>query len=134
MSTQITNKDLTEKILQFFSDVPTISHALNKLHLIQQGTDEPIVNYNQQYKNLVERVEGCPLNDIKSTVTMELYLSSVIEPIQKSIHKTLYFNSKHAPKCLGQAMQKVQDLHKKHLYVVGEDQQDPTWFQMAYRK
>ena len=31
---QITNKDLTEKILQFFSDVPTTSHALNKLCLI----------------------------------------------------------------------------------------------------
>ena len=31
---QITNKELTEKILQFFSDVPTTSHALNKLRLI----------------------------------------------------------------------------------------------------
>ena len=126
LSTQITNKDLTKKILQFFSEIPTISHVLNKLHLIRQGTDEPIVNYNQRYKNLVERVEGCPLNDIKSTVAMELYLSSMIEPIQKSIRNTLYFNSKHTPKCLGEAMQKVQDLHIKHLYAVGEDQQDPT--------
>ena len=31
---QITNKDLTEKVLQFFSDVPMISHALNKLRFI----------------------------------------------------------------------------------------------------
>ena len=31
---QIANKHLTEKVLQFFSDVPTISHALNKLRLI----------------------------------------------------------------------------------------------------
>ena len=46
---QIMNKELTEKILQFFSDVPTASHALNKLWLIRQETDEPIVNYNQQY-------------------------------------------------------------------------------------
>ena len=30
----ITNNELTEKILQFFSDVPTTSHALNKLRLI----------------------------------------------------------------------------------------------------
>ena len=30
----ITNNELTEKILQFFSDVPTTSHALNKLQLI----------------------------------------------------------------------------------------------------
>ena len=49
---QITNKDLTEKILQFFSDVPTTSHALNKLRLIRQ--EIPIINYNQRYQNLVE--------------------------------------------------------------------------------
>ena len=124
LGTQITNKELTEKVLQFFLDVPTISHALNKLRLIRQGSDEPIVNYNQCYQNLVERVEGCQLNDIKSMVAMELYLGSVIEPIRKSIRNTLYFNSKHAPKTLGEAMQKAQDLHIKHLYVIGEEQQD----------
>ena len=34
LSENITNKELTEKILQFFSDVPMTSHALNKLRLI----------------------------------------------------------------------------------------------------
>ena len=33
---QIMNKELTEKILQFFSDVPMTSQALNKLRLIRQ--------------------------------------------------------------------------------------------------
>ena len=122
LNKNITNNELTEKILQFFSDVLTTSHALNKLRLIRQGAEEPIVNYNQHYQNLVERVEGCQLNSIRSTVTMELYLGSIIEPIRKSIHNTLYFNSKHAPKTLGEAMQKAQDLHIKHLYAIGEDQ------------
>ena len=120
------NKELTEKILQFFSDIPTTSHALNKLRLIRQEADEPIVNYNQRYQNLVERVEGCQLNNITSTAVMELYLGSIIEPIRKSIRNALYFNSKHAPKTLGEAMQKAQDLHIKHLYVLGEDQQDSS--------
>ena len=53
---------------------------------------------------------------------MELYLGSIIELIQKSIRNTLYFNSKHVPKTLGEAMQKAQDLHIKHLYAIGEDQ------------
>ena len=53
---------------------------------------------------------------------MELYLGSIIEPIRKSIRNTLYFNSKHAPKTLGEAMQKAQDLHIKHLYAIGEEQ------------
>ena len=93
------------------------------MRLIRQGAeDRPIVNYNQRYQNLVERVEGCQLNSISSTVAMELYLGSIIEPIRKSIRNTLYFNSKHAPKTLGEAMQKAQDLHIKHLYAIGEDQ------------
>ena len=126
LNEKITNNELTEKILQFFSDVPMTSHVLNKLRLIQQGAEEPIVNYNQCYQNLVERVEGCQLNGIRSTVTMELYLGSIIEPIRKSIRNTLYFNSKHAPKTLGEAMQKAQDLHIKHLYAIGEDQESVT--------
>ena len=92
------------------------------MRLIQQGAEEPIVNYNQRYQNLVERVEGCQVNSIRSTVTMELYLGSIIEPIQKSIRNTLYFNSKHTPKTLGEAMQKAEDLNIKHLYVIGKDQ------------
>ena len=126
LSENITNKELREKILQFFFDVPTTSHALNKLRLIRQGAEEPIVNYNQRYQNLVERVEGCQLDSIRSTVTMELYLGSIIELIRKSIRNALYFNSKHAPKTLGEAMQKAQDLHIKHLYAVGEDQDSVT--------
>ena len=126
LNENITNNELTEKILQFFSDVPMTSHALNKLRLIRQGAEEPIVNYNQRYQNLVERVEGCQLNSIRSTVAMELYLGSIIEPIRKSIQNTLYFNSKHAPKTLGEAMQKAQDLHIKHLYVIGKDQDSVT--------
>ena len=34
LNENITNNELTEKILQFFSDVPMTSHALNKLQLI----------------------------------------------------------------------------------------------------
>ena len=57
---------------------------------------------------------------------MEFYLGSIIEPIRKSIRNTLYFNSKHAPKTLGEAMQKAQDLHIKHLYAIGEDHDSVT--------
>ena len=57
---------------------------------------------------------------------MELYLGSIIELIWESIRNLLYFNSKHAPKTLGEAMQKAQDLHIKHLYAIGEDQDSVT--------
>ena len=57
---------------------------------------------------------------------MELYLGSIIEPIRMSIRNTLYFNSKHAARMLGEAMQKAQDLHIKHLYALGKDQESVT--------
>ena len=59
-------------------------------------------------------------------VAMELYLGSIIEPIRKSSCNTLYFNSKHAPKTFGEAMQKTQDLNIRHLYALGEDQQESS--------
>ena len=77
-------------------------------------------------RSLLVYLQICQLDSIRSTVAMELYLGSIIEPIRKSIRNTLYFNSKHAPKTLGEAMQKAQDLHIKHLYAIGEDQDSVT--------
>ena len=58
---------------------------------------------------------------------MELYLGSIIELIQKSIRNTRYTLTVNTqPKTLGEAMQKAQDLHIKHLYAIGEDQDSVT--------
>ena len=46
LNENITNDELTEKILQFFSDVPTTAHALNKLRLIRQGVSGPQSQWN----------------------------------------------------------------------------------------
>ena len=50
LENNLSDAGLIEKILRFFSDIPTSSHALEKLKQIQQGIDEPIINYNQRYK------------------------------------------------------------------------------------
>ena len=52
------DQELTESIMQFFSNVPTVAHAVEELKKLQQGENEPIVSYNQKYKTLVERVEA----------------------------------------------------------------------------
>ena len=116
---ELTDAELMEKILCFFSDVPTTAHALEKLKQIQQGIDEPIMSYNQRHKNLVERVEGKPLEEITSTVAMEMYLGSINIHIRKAIRTTLFWNSKHVPK-----MTKAQEIYIKHLYATGEDRMD----------
>ena len=121
LSNNMSDEELMEKVLRFFSDVPTSSHALDKLKQIQQAVDEPIISYNQRYKNLLERVEGRPLGEITSAAAMEMYLGSINIHIRKSIRNTLFWNSKHAPKTVEEAMTKAQEIYIKHLYSTGED-------------
>ena len=121
LNNNLSDEELMEKVLRFFSDVPTASHALDKLKQIEQAVDEPIINYNQRYKNLLERVEGRPLGEITSAAAMEMYLGSINLHIRKSIRATLFWNSKHAPKTVEEAMSKAQEIYIKHLYSTGED-------------
>ena len=102
------------------SDIPTPAHTITKLRMLIQGEEEPIVTYNQKYRTLVERVEGKPVDKIYSYIELEQYLGSVILPIRKSIRNNIYWKSKHAPRTLGEAMKKAEELYMKHIYATGE--------------
>ena len=118
----ISEIDLIEKVLQMFSDIPTTTQAITKLKAMRQGENETILAYNQRYQTLVERVEGRPIECITSPVAMEMYLGTIIPPLRKSIKNSLFWNSKHAPNTVGEAMAKAQQLYVKHLYSTGEEQ------------
>ena len=120
----ISENDLVEKLLQMFSDIPTTTQAIIKLKAMRQSDNETILAYNQRYKTLVEWVEGQPIECITSPVAMEMYLGTIIPPLRKSIKNSLFWNSKHAPKTVGEAMTKAQQLYVKHLYSTGEDQDE----------
>ena len=64
----------------------------------------------------VERVERKLVEKIDSYVELEQYLGSIILPIRKSIRSNIYWKSKHAPKTLGEAMRKTEELYMKHIY------------------
>ena len=111
-----TDEEVIEEILKYFSDIPTPAHAITKLRALVQGEDEAIVTYNQKYRTLVERVEKKTVEKIDSYVELEQYLGSIIFPIRKSIRNNIYWKSKHAPKTLGKAMKKAEELYMKHIY------------------
>ena len=111
-------------MLQMFSDIPTTTQAIKKLKEMRQGEDESILAYNQRYKTLVERVEGRPIKLITSPVAMEMYLGTIIPPLRKSIKNSIFWGSKHAPNTVGEAMAKAQQLHVKHLYATGDEQDE----------
>ena len=120
----LSENDLMEKLLQMFSDIPTTTQAIIKLKAMRQSDNETILAYNQRYKTLVEQVEGQPIECITSPVAMEMYLGTIIPPLKKSIKNSLFWNSKHAPKTVGEAMVKAQQLYVKHLYSTGEEQDE----------
>ena len=122
LDTDISENDLIEKILQMFSDIPTMTQAITKLKAMRQGKNETILAYNQRYKTLVEWVEGRPIEHITSPVAMKMYLGTIIPQLRKSIKNSLFWNSKHAPTTVGEAMAKAQQLYVKHLYSMGEEQ------------
>ena len=55
---------------------------------------------------------------------MEMYLGTIIPPLRKSIKNSLFWNSKHAPNTVREAMAKAQQLYVKHLYSTGEEEDD----------
>ena len=110
------DEEVIEEILKYFSDIPTPAHAITKLRALIQGEEEAIVTYNQKYRTLVKRLEKKPVDKIDSYVELEQYLGSIILPIRKSIRSNIYWKSKHAPKTLGEAMRKAEELYIKHIY------------------
>ena len=113
-----TDEEVIEEILKYFSDIPTPAHAIMKLRALIQGKEEAIITYNQKYRTLVQRVERKPVDKIDSYVELEQYLGSIILPIRKSIRSNIYWKSKHAPKTLGEAMKKAEELYMKHIYAI----------------
>ena len=113
-----TDEEVIEEILKYFSDIPTPAHAITKLRALIQSEEEAIVTYNQKYRTLVERVEKKLVEKIDSYVELEQYLGSIILPIRKSIRSNIYWKSKHAPKTLGEAMRKAEELYMKHIYAM----------------
>ena len=124
MDNDISDGELVKKVLQMFSDIPTTTQAIAKLKALRQGENESILAYNQRYHILVERVEGRTIEQITSPVAMEMYLGTIIPPLRKSIKNSLFWNSKHAPRTVGEAMSKAQQLYVKHLYATCDEQED----------
>ena len=112
LDVNMTDNELIEKILQLFSDTPTITQAIEKLKSLQQGEKESILAYNQCYRTLAKRVEGRSIEKIELPVAMEMYLGTIIPPLRQSIK-----NSKHTPKNRGEAMMKASTtLHETPVF------------------
>ena len=65
LGTDISDDEIMNRILGFFSDIPTPYHAMDKIKSIKQN-DEPMPQFNQKYRMYIERLERKAVNDIMS--------------------------------------------------------------------
>ena len=71
LGTDISDVEVMNRILGFFSDIPTPYHAIDKIKSIKEN-DEPMQQFNQKYRTYIEQLERKAVNDMTSHTQMEL--------------------------------------------------------------
>ena len=103
------------RILGFFSDIPTPYHAMDKIKSIKQN-DELMPQFNQKYRMYIEHLERKAVNDMMSHTQMELYMSTINPHIAKALRTNIHYGSRYATTSVGDAMKKAEECYLKDLY------------------
>ena len=116
LGTNISDDEIMNRILGFFSDIPTPYHAMDKIKSIKQN-DEPMPQFNQKYRTYIECLERKAVNDMTSHMQMELYMSAINPHIAKALRTNIHYGSRYATTSVGNAMKKAEECYLKDLYV-----------------
>ena len=103
------------RILGFFSDIPTPYHAMDKIKTIKQN-DEPMPQFNQKYLTYIECLERKTVNEMMSHTQMELYMSAINPHIAKALRINIHCGSRYAATSVGDAMKKAEECYLEDLY------------------
>ena len=116
LGTDISDDEIMNRILGFFSDIPTPYHAMDKIKSIKQN-NEPMPQFNQKYRMYIECLERKAVNDMTSHTQMELYMSAINPHIAKALRTNIHYGSRYAATSVGYAMKKAEECYLKDLYV-----------------
>ena len=105
LGADIWDDKVMNRILGFFSDIPTPYHAMDKIKYIKQS-DEPMPQFNQKYRTYIERLERKTINEMTSHTQMELYMSAINPHIAKALRMDIHYGSRYAATSVGDAMKK----------------------------
>ena len=116
LGSDISDDEVINRILGFFSDIPTPYHAMDKIKTIRQN-DEPMPQFNQKYRTYIEHLERKTVNEMTSHTQMELYMSTINPHITKALRTNIHYGSRYAATSVGNAMKKAEECYLKDLYV-----------------
>ena len=115
LGSDISDYKIMNRILGFFSNIPTPYHVMDKIKFIKQN-DEPMPQFNQNYRTYIEHLERKAVNDMMSHTQMELYMSTINPYIAKALRTNIHYGSRYATTSVGDAMKKVEECYLKDLY------------------
>ena len=116
LGTDISDEEIMNSILGFFSDIPTPYHAMDKIKSNKQN-DEPMPQFNQKYRMYIEHLERKAVNDKMSHTQMELYMSAINPHIAKALRTKIHYGSIYTATSVGDAMKKAKEYYLKDLYM-----------------
>ena len=88
LGTDISEDEIMNRILGFFSDILTPYHAMEKIKSIKQN-DELMPQFNQKYRTYIECLERKAVNDMTSHTQMEHYMSAINPHIAKALRTNI---------------------------------------------
>ena len=109
LGTDILDDEIMNRILEFFSDIPTPDHAMDKIKSIKQN-DEPMPQFNQKYRTYIEHLERKAVNEMTSHTQMELYMSAINPHIAKALRTNIHYGSRYATTSVGDVMKKAESV------------------------
>ena len=115
LGADVSDDEVMNRILGFFSDIPTPYHAMDKIKSIKQN-DEPMPQFNQKYRTYIECLERKTVNKMTSHTQMELYMSAINPHIAKALRTNIHYGSRYATTSVGDAMKKAEECYLKDLY------------------
>ena len=116
LGTDISDDEVMNRILGFFSDIPTPYHAMDKIKSIKQN-DEPMWQFKQKYRTYIECLERKTVNEMTSHTQMELYMRTINPHIAKALRMNIHYGSRYAATSVGYAMKKADECYLKDLYM-----------------
>ena len=114
LGTDISDVKIMNRILGFFSDIPTSYHAMDKIKSIKQN-DEPMPQFNQKYRTYMECLERKAVNEMTSHTQMELYMSAINPHIAKAFRTNIHYGSRYAAISVVDVMKKAKECYLKDL-------------------
>ena len=115
LGTDILDDEIINRILGFFSDIPTPYHTMDKIKSIKQN-NELMPQFNQKYRTYIEHLERKAVNDMTSHTQMELYMSAINPHIAKALRTNIHYGSRYTATSVGDAMKKAEECYLKDLY------------------